>query len=53
MQWTSKPAHRLLQIRTADLNEQLEDTFRTWYPDFIEGTKENMVVQCPQILTFP
>jgi hypothetical protein len=42
MQWTPKGAHLLLQIRTAVLNEDLEDTFRTWYPDFREDTEEKM-----------
>jgi hypothetical protein len=42
MQWTPKGAHLLLQIRTAVLNEDLEDTFRTWYPDFREDPQEKM-----------
>ena len=34
MQWTLKGAHLLLQIRTKVLNNELEDTFRRWYPQF-------------------
>lgn len=34
MGWTVLGAHLLLQIRTQVLNEELEDTFRTWYPAF-------------------
>jgi hypothetical protein len=34
MQWTPEGAHLLLQVRTAVLNEDWEDTFRTWYPQF-------------------
>ena len=34
MQWRPEGAHLLLQVRTAVLNEDREDTFRTWYPQF-------------------
>ncbi len=34
MQWTREGAHLLLQVRTQVLNEEWEDTFRTWYPGF-------------------
>lgn len=34
MQWTPEGAHLLLQVRTQVLNEDWEDTFRTWYPNF-------------------
>ena len=34
MQWTPEGAHLLLQVRTAVLNEEWEETFRTWYPAF-------------------
>jgi hypothetical protein len=34
MQWTPEGAHLLLQVRTAVINEDWEDTFRTWYPQF-------------------
>jgi hypothetical protein len=27
-------AHLLLQVRNRVLNEELEDVFRRWYPDF-------------------
>ncbi|OLV15813.1 hypothetical protein BOO71_0013738 [Deinococcus marmoris] len=34
MGWTPRGAHLLLQIRTRVLNNELEDLFRQWYPDF-------------------
>ncbi len=34
MQWTPRGAHLLLQVRTQVLNEDWEDTFRKWYPNF-------------------
>ena len=34
MQWTPEGAHLLLQVRTAVINEDWQDTFRTWYPQF-------------------
>ena len=32
MRWTERGAHRLLQVRTRVLNEDLRETFRRWYP---------------------
>jgi hypothetical protein len=34
MQWTLRGAHLLLQARTKVLNNELEGTFRQWYPRF-------------------
>jgi hypothetical protein len=34
MQWTPRGAHLLLQVRTQVLNEDLDKTFRQWYPHF-------------------
>ncbi len=34
MQWTLRGAHLLLQTRTKVLNNELEDVFRHWYPQF-------------------
>jgi hypothetical protein len=34
MPWTLKGAHLLLQARTKVLNNELEDVFRRWYPQF-------------------
>lgn len=34
MQWSQRGAHLLLQTRTRVLNDQLEQTFRGWYPQF-------------------
>jgi hypothetical protein len=37
MQWSAKGAHLLLQTRVRVLNEELESTFRDWYPKFRGG----------------
>jgi hypothetical protein len=34
MQWTLRGAHLLLQTRTKILNDQLDQTFRRWHPNF-------------------
>src|SRR5271165_2232931 len=34
MRWSQRGAHLLLQIRTRVLDEEWENTFRRWYPDF-------------------
>jgi len=34
MGWSQRGAHLLLQIRTRVLDEEWEDTFRRWHPDF-------------------
>ena len=34
MQWTPRGTHLLLQARTKVLNNELEDVFRRWYPQF-------------------
>ena len=34
MRWTQRGAHLLLQIRTKALNNELEEVFRRWYPQF-------------------
>ena len=34
MQWTVRGAHLLLQTRTKVLNNELDDVFRHWYPQF-------------------
>jgi hypothetical protein len=34
MGWAQRGAHLLLQIRTRVLDEEWENTFRRWYPDF-------------------
>jgi len=37
MGWSQRGAHLLLQIRTRVLDEEWENTFRCWYPDFRPG----------------
>ncbi len=34
MEWTLRGAHLLLQTRTKVLNNELDDAFRNWYPQF-------------------
>ena len=34
IRWTPRGAHLLLQIRTKALNNELEEVFRHWYPQF-------------------
>jgi hypothetical protein len=34
MGWSQRGAHLLLQIRTRVLDEEWENTFQRWYPDF-------------------
>jgi hypothetical protein len=34
MHWTLRGAHLLLQTRTKVLNEELDNVFRRWYPNF-------------------
>jgi hypothetical protein len=34
MGWSQRGAHLLMQIRTRVLDEEWENTFRRWYPDF-------------------
>src|SRR3954454_5647864 len=41
MQWTPEGAHLLLQVRTQVLNEEWEDTFRSWYPHFRPGPAQS------------
>ena len=45
MQWTPRGAHLLLQTRTKVLNEDLEETFRGWYPIFRHDAEG--LVACP------
>ena len=32
MRWSESGAHNLLQVRTKVLNDQLRETFVSWYP---------------------
>ena len=47
MHWTLEGAHLLLQIRTKVLNNEWEDVFRRWYPQF--RTQEKAAA-CPPAL---
>ena len=42
MRWTKKGAHRILQVRTSTLNNELKDAFCKWYP----GMKEDTLTCC-------
>ena len=46
MQWTQRGAHLLLQTRTRVLNDNLEGTFREWYPHF-RPQKEKVIDFAP------
>ena len=41
MRWTRQGAHHLLQIRVKVINEDLQDAFRDWYPNFEIDPNEN------------
>jgi hypothetical protein len=45
MQWSRRGAHLLLQVRTRVLNEEWEETLRTWYPSFRQQAQN--VAACP------
>lgn len=32
MRWTQKGAHSLLQVRIKTINNELGDSFKSWYP---------------------
>ncbi len=34
MRWSRRGAHLLLQVRTKVLDEELQNTFESWYPGF-------------------
>ena len=34
MRWTKRGAHLLLQVRVKVLNDELQENFRKWYPQF-------------------
>ena len=36
MRWTKEGAHGLLQVRIQVLNDELQQTFRIWYPGMCE-----------------
>ncbi len=43
MQWTPKSVHQLLQVRTHAINNDLADTFKSWYPGFqIKSTTDGL-----------
>jgi hypothetical protein len=42
MQWTPESAHLLLQVRVQVLNDDWEDTFRQWYPNFRPSQTEGI-----------
>ena len=53
MGWSQRGAHLLLQIRTRVLDEEWENTFRRWYPDFRpraqakKGVRTRKCANCP------
>jgi hypothetical protein len=41
MRWTQEGAHRMIQVRTSTLNNELRDSFCKWYPSMQRGCDEN------------
>jgi hypothetical protein len=44
MRWTQEGAHRMIQVRTATLNNELRDEFCRWYPS-MNNVNGNQVLQ--------
>ena len=44
MRWTLRGAHLRLQTRTKVLNDDLESTFRRWYPRFREAAPDSLTL---------
>lgn len=44
MTWTQEGAHRMIQVRTATLNNELRDEFCRWYPN-MKNANGNQVLQ--------
>jgi hypothetical protein len=44
MRWTQEGAHRMIQVRTATLNNELVDEFYRWYPN-MNNANNNQVLQ--------
>lgn len=44
MRWTKEGAHRMIQVRTATLNDELKDAFYRWYPK-MERDNGNQLMQ--------
>ena len=42
MRWTPKGAHRLLQVRTKVLNDELGGMFQRWYPAFVKPAESSV-----------
>jgi len=44
MRWTQEGAHRMIQVRTATLNNELRDEFCRWYPN-MNNTSDNLALK--------
>jgi hypothetical protein len=42
MAWSDRNAHRLLQIRTAVLNDELRACYESWYPTMIAADDHSL-----------
>ena len=42
MRCTQKGAHHLLQVRTKTLNNELEDSFKRWYPKMKQNNTDSL-----------
>ncbi len=44
MRWTPEGAHRMLQVRTSTLNNELRDEFCNWYPN-MSNANDNQILK--------
>ena len=44
MRWTQEGAHRMIQVRTTTLNDELKDAFLKWYPNMAHNN-DNQTIQ--------
>ena len=47
MRWTKEGAHKMIQTRIATLNDELKDSFCSWYPAMVESSNENLLTTRP------
>ena len=44
--WTQEGAHRMIQVRTTTLNNELRDEFCSWYPNMkVANTNDNQILR--------
>ena len=46
MRWTQEGAHRMIQVRTTTLNNELRDEFCSWYPNMkVANANDNQILK--------